>query len=249
MQIQTVSLFPEIFAALNVGMPARAQKQGQLRLQHFNPRDYTDNTHRTVDDKSYGGGPGMVMLAQPLSAAIEAAKAARPQYGPTLLLSPHGRRLDHDAVQRYARMENLTLVAGRYEGVDQRIVERHIDEMVSIGDFVLSGGELAAMVLIDAIARLLPGVLGNQESLASESFTQPLLDHPHYTRPAQWQGQTVPEPLQNGAHQAIDQWRNQQALGKTWLHRPDLLKLYAKEGQLSEKEKKMLTEFIKDNIM
>lgn len=230
-------------------MPARAQQAQQLTLAYFNPRDYTYNAHRTVDDKSYGGGPGMVMLAQPLAEAIQAAHQARPCYGPTILLSPQGRRFDHDTAVTLSRYPSLTLVTGRYEGIDERILAPHIDHVISIGDFVLSGGEIAALVLIDAIARLLPGVLGNQDSLTQESFSTGLLDHPHYTRPAQWAGVDVPQSLQNGDHRAIVAWREQQALGKTWRCRPDLLKKYSKTSQFTENQKKYLTDYIEDYIM
>lgn len=249
MHCQIVCLFPEIFDALHHGIPAQAKKKNLFDYQCFNPRDYTDNPHRTVDDKSYGGGPGMVMMAEPLNRAIDAAKNARPAYGPTILLSPHGRRLSQDDVKRFSQQDNLTLITARYEGLDERLIQPHIDEVVSLGDFILSGGEIAALTLLDAIVRLLPGALSNAESAEQESFTTPILDHPHYTRPAQWAGENIPEPLKNGNHKDILAWRSQHALLKTWLHRPDLLKNYAKCGRMSEKEKKMLTEAIKAFIM
>lgn len=221
--------------ALRYGIPRRAQEQGLINLQCFNPRDFTQGKHRRVDDKPYGGGPGMVMQAQPLADAIAAAKQVSPN-APVFYLSPQGKRLQQHNIEQFATYPHLILVAGRYEGVDERLIETCIDEQWSIGDYILSGGELAAMVMIDAIVRLLPGVLGNADSAQQESFTNGLLDYPHYTRPEVFQGRCVPQALRSGDHQAIARWRLQQALMKTYLHRPDLLA----SRPLSEEEQRWL---------
>ena len=239
MHIDVITLFPEMVEqALGHGIPRIARHSGALSLATRNPRDHADNAHRTVDDRPFGGGPGMVMQAPPVIAAVEAARAAQPD---TLVvaMSPQGERLDQRWLQRLAGRPALTLLCGRYEGLDERIV-RAVDLELSLGDFVLSGGELAAMAVIDGVARLLPGVLGHQSSAREDSFVEDLLDCPHYTRPATWRGESVPEVLLSGDHARIARWRLQQALGATWLKRPDLL-----EGvELNAESRALLSEFI-----
>jgi len=240
MRVDVISLFPEMFDALRHGVTGRAIERGQVTLSHWNPRDYALDAHRTVDDRPYGGGPGMVMTFEPLRKAIESARAAA-EHSPVLYLSPQGHRLDQQAVSELAAQPGLVLLAGRYEGIDERLVAAHVDREYSIGDYVLSGGELAAMVLVDAIARLLPGVLGHADSAQQDSYTDGLLDCPHYTRPEEIQGDRVPEVLLSGDHERIRRWRLQQALGRTWLRRPDLLK-----GRgLSGEEQDLLDDFIR----
>ncbi len=244
MRFDVVTLFPEMVDhALRFGVTGRARERGLVRLFLWNPRDFTRDRHRTVDDRPYGGGPGMVMKVQPLQDAIRAAKAAGEVAARVVYLSPQGRCLEHEAVKRFAGMEGLILVSGRYEGVDQRLLENEIDEEWSIGDYVLSGGELAALVLIDAVTRLLPGVLGDAESARQDSHAQGLLDYPHYTRPEEIDGRRVPEVLLSGDHQAIARWRRKQALGRTWLRRPELLarrELTAEDLALLEEFKREL---------
>jgi tRNA (guanine37-N1)-methyltransferase len=221
-----VTLFPQMFAAVaDWGITRRAREDGHWSLATWNPREFTTDAHRTVDDRPYGGGPGMVMLAQPLEQAIRAAQAAVPGEppAPVILLSPQGTLLNHAKVAEFARHPRLILVCGRYEAVDERLIRRCVDEELSIGDYVLSGGELAAMVLIDAIVRQLPGALGDEQSAAQESFVDGLLDCPHYTRPEEYEGECVPEVLRSGHHAEIERWRRKQALGRTWLRRPELL--------------------------
>ena len=242
MRFDVISLMPEMFRALSEqGVCGRAMQRGDVELVHWNPRDYTDDVHRTVDDRPYGGGPGMVMKFEPLQAAIEAAKSASPG-ARVLYLSPQGRPLDQVAVRELAqRQQGVILLAGRYEGIDERVIERYVDEEWSIGDYVLSGGELAAMVLMDAVIRLLPGVLGDADSAEQDSFSDGLLDCPHYTRPEEVEGLRVPAVLLGGHHKEIERWRLQQALGRTWLRRPDLL-----EGrQLTAEQQTLLDEFIR----
>jgi tRNA (guanine37-N1)-methyltransferase len=223
------------------GITGRALEAGLWRLATWNPRDFTTDNYRTVDDRPYGGGPGMVMLAEPLERALDAARDAGG--GRVLYLSPQGRRLDHARVMALAKEGALTLLCGRYEGVDERLLERRVDEELSLGDFVLSGGELAAMVLIDAVVRQLPGALGDAQSALEESFAGGLLDCPQYTRPEVWpegaQGMRVPEVLLSGHHEQIRRWRLKQSLGRTWLRRPELLTV----RQLNDEEKRLLTEF------
>ena len=239
MRVDVVTLFPEPFELLaRFGVTGKALQRGMVELGLWNPRDYTCDRHRTVDDRPYGGGPGMVMMVQPLRDAIRAARAASPG-GKVVYLSPQGRRLDQTAVKGWASCPGLILVAGRYEGIDQRVIDSEIDEEWSIGDYVLSGGELAAMVVIDAVTRLLPGVLGHEQSAVQDSFTAGLLDHPHYTRPEQIDGKRVPEVLLGGDHAAIDRWRLKQALGWTWLRRPDLLDRLDLDAQ----QRRLLVEF------
>ncbi len=241
MRFDVVSLFPELFGILRgQGVTGRALERGQAELRLWNPRDYTVDVHRTVDDRPYGGGPGMVMLVEPLRAAIADARAAAPD-SRVAYLSPQGRVLDQAGARELARRPGLILLAGRYEGVDERLVERYVDEEWSIGDYVLSGGELAAMVLMDAVIRLLPGVLGHAESARQDSHTDGLLDCPHYTRPEQIEGMTVPDVLLSGNHEAIRLWRLQQALGRTWQRRPDLLK----NRELTEEESRLLEDYIR----
>ena len=240
MRFDVVSLFPEMFDALRVGVTGRAIDRGQVDLALWNPRDYAQDPHRTVDDRPYGGGPGMVMMVEPLRAALSDAKAAAPD-SRVLYLSPQGRRLDQAAVRDLAAGSGLILLAGRYEGVDERLIEAYVDEEWSIGDYVLSGGELPAMVLMDAVIRLLPGVLGHAESAEQDSYVDGLLDCPHFTRPEEIEGRAVPAVLKSGNHELIRRWRLQQALGRTWLRRPDLL-----EGRgLSGEERQLLDEFIR----
>ncbi|HEX7249131.1 MAG TPA: tRNA (guanosine(37)-N1)-methyltransferase TrmD, partial [Burkholderiales bacterium] len=222
MRFDVVTLFPEMFAAVTAsGITRKALEAGLWRLQTWNPRDFTTDNYRTVDDRPYGGGPGMVMLAEPLEKALDAVQAAGG--GEVIYLSPQGRKLDHAAVMELAGRSAVTLLCGRYEGVDERLVRRRVARELSLGDFVLSGGELAAMAVIDAVVRQLPGALGDGQSAAEESFAAGLLDCPQYTRPETHAGEKVPEVLLSGHHEQIRRWRLQQALGRTWLRRPDLL--------------------------
>jgi len=241
-RFDVVTLFPEMLSAVAAsGITGRAREAGLWRLATWNPRDFTSDNYRTVDDRPYGGGPGMVMLAEPLERALEAAKAAGA--GRVVYLSPQGTRLDHARVVALAKESALTLLCGRYEGVDERLLERCVDEELSLGDFVLSGGELAAMALIDAVVRQLPGALGDAQSAHEESFADGLLDCPQYTRPEVWpeggQGARVPEVLLSGHHERIRRWRLKQSLGRTWLRRPELLA----GRNLNDEEKRLLTEF------
>ena len=241
-RFDAVTLFPEVFAAVTKsGITSRALQAGLWHLATWNPRDFTDDNYRTVDDRPYGGGPGMVMLAAPLERTLDAAKAAGG--GRTIYLSPQGAKLDHRKVMDFSKEKSLTLLCGRYEGVDERLLERRVDEEISIGDFVLSGGELAAMVLIDAVVRQLPGALGDDASAKEESFAEGLLDCPQYTRPEQWDVEggslKVPEVLLSGHHERIRRWRLKQALGRTWLRRPELIAA----RRMSAEETKLLDEF------
>jgi tRNA (guanine37-N1)-methyltransferase len=243
MRFDVISLFPEMFEALRAGVTGRAIERGQAELVLWNPRDYAYDVHRTVDDRPYGGGPGMVMMVEPLRQAIRAARSAAPG-SRVIYLSPQGRRLDQAAVREMAQAPGLVLLAGRYEGIDERLVDVHVDEEWSIGDYVLSGGELPAMVLMDAVIRLLPGVLGHADSAEQDSYADGLLDCPHYTRPEQIEGRAVPDVLMSGNHELIRRWRLQQALGRTWLRRPDLLE----RRQLSGEEQILLDEFIRARV-
>ena len=235
-----VTLFPEIFAAVtDWGITRRALELGAWSVGLWNPRDFTTDNYRTIDDRPYGGGPGMVMLAEPLEKAIAAARAAAEGGATVVHLSPQGRLLDHAKVREFAARERLVLLCGRYEGIDERLVARCVDEEVSIGDYVVSGGELAAMVLIDAVVRQLPGVLGDEQSAEQDSFVDGLLDCPHYTRPEMYAGVAVPAVLLSGHHAEIERWRLKQALGRTWLRRPELLQ---RRG-MSAQETKLLEEF------
>ena len=235
MQIAIVTIFPQMFAGFVCeGMTRRALEVGQLQLEFRNPRDFTEANHRQVDDRPYGGGPGMVMMAAPLDQAISSARAA--VRGRVIYLSPQGRRLEQKRVRELAGEAGLVLLAGRYEGVDERVLEAEIDEEISIGDYVLSGGELPAMVLIEALVRYLPGVLGNEDSVKSDSFTAGLLDWPHYTRPEVYGEDQVPPVLLSGHHEEIRRWRMKQALGRTWQKRPELLR----DIELTDEQRELL---------
>jgi len=237
-RFDVVTLFPEMFAAVtHSGISGRAMEAGLWSIGLWNPRDFTKDAHRTVDDRPYGGGPGMVMLAPPLERTLDAVKESGG--GKVVYLSPQGRRLDHEKVMELAGREATTLLCGRYEGVDERLIERRVDEELSIGDYVLSGGELAAMTVMDAVVRQIPGALGGEQSAAEESFVDGLLDCPQYTRPELHEGAKVPEILMGGHHENIRRWRLKQALGRTWQRRPDLLAA----RKLSEDEGKLLEEF------
>lgn len=241
MRVEVISLFPEMFAAITeYGITSRAVTQGLLELNCWNPRSFTEDRHQTVDDRPFGGGPGMVMKIKPLEDALAAAKHAIGGPAKVIYLSPQGRQLKQDAVSELAKQDNLILIAGRYEGIDERFIEAHVDEEWSIGDYVLSGGELPAMVLIDAVTRLLPGALGHADSAEEDSFTDGLLDCPHYTRPEVYADQRVPDVLLSGNHAHIRRWRLQQSLGRTYERRADLLE----SRSLSGEEKKLLEEYI-----
>ena len=238
-RFDVVTLFPEMFRALTEsGITSRALQRQLWRLQTWNPRDFTTDNYRTVDDRPFGGGPGMVMLAEPIEVTLDAVKTGGGG-GRVIYLSPQGRKLEHRRVMELSQEKFLTLLCGRYEGIDERLIARRVDEEVSIGDFVLSGGELAAMALMDAVVRQLPGALGDDASAAEESFVDGLLDSPHYTRPEVYAGEKVPEVLLSGHHENIRRWRLKQALGRTWLRRPDLLAA----RKLNDDERKLLEEF------
>jgi tRNA (guanine37-N1)-methyltransferase len=244
MRFDVVTLFPEMFRAMiGQGVTGRAVDRGQAGLNLWNPRDYTRDVHRTVDDRPYGGGPGMVMKAEPLKAAIEDARKAAPN-ALVVYMSPQGRPLDQAAVREFSRREGVILIAGRYEGIDERVITHLVDEEWSIGDYVLSGGELPALVLMDAVIRLLPGVLGGEDSAEQDSYSDGLLDCPHYTRPEVFDGEAVPEVLLGGNHELIRRWRLKQSLGRTWMRRPDLLQ----DRELSQEEQLLLDEFIQAQI-
>lgn len=241
MRIDAITLFPDfIRLGAEVGVVGRAQQRGLLSVHTWNPRDYAHDNHRSVDDRPFGGGPGMVMLIEPLRACLHAVRNAQPtQPCPVIYLSPQGQRLTQRKVRSLAALPRIALLCGRYEGIDERLLEREVDEELSIGDFVLSGGELAAAVVIDAVGRLQAGALGHSESAAQDSFEDGLLDCPHYTRPERDGDDAVPAVLQSGDHAAIRRWRRQQALGRTWLRRPDLLA----RMQLSSEDRALLTDF------
>ena len=235
-----ISLIPEILSGLHYGITGRAIEQGLVQIETWNPRDWSSRPYRQVDDKPYGGGPGMVMMYEPLNKAIIHARTHLPKGCKTVYLSPQGKVIKQDDLNKIAEEEqSLLFIAGRYEGIDERIIQHHVDEEWSLGDFVLSGGELAAMVFIDAITRLIPGSLGHLSSAEQDSFMNGLLDCPHYTRPAEIDGMSVPPALLGGHHKDIERWRRKQALGKTWKKRPDLLE----KIQLSETDKLLLVEF------
>ncbi len=243
LKIAVISIFPDMFGAIaNFGITSRALKQGLVELKAITPRDFAHDRHSTVDDRPFGGGPGMVMMVQPLRDAIAAAKAWAGDDSKVIYLSPQGRTLDQSGVVALASYSNMVLVAGRYEGIDERLIQTVIDEEWSIGDYVLSGGELPAMVLIDAVTRLIPGALGHALSAEQDSFTAGLLDCPHYTRPEEFEGMRVPEVLLSGNHEHIRRWRLKQALGRTWLKRPDLLQAI----NLTEEQQKLLTDYRRD---
>jgi len=242
MQIGVITLFPEMFdAVIDYGISSRAVDNGLLQLTCWNPRTFTSDRHQTVDDRPYGGGPGMVMKIGPLRAAIAEARAQLPQ-AKVIYLSPQGRRFDQRGAVELAQCEQLIFIAGRYEGIDERVIEIEVDEEWSIGDYVLSGGELAAMVMIDAVTRLLPGALGDEQSAQQDSFTDGLLDCPHYTRPEEYEGRRVPDVLTGGNHELIRRWRLKQALGRTWLRRPELLH----QRELDKEQQRLLDEFIRE---
>ena len=243
MKIAVVSLFPEMFAAVaDHGVTGRAVKQGLVTIRHINPRDFTVDKHRTVDDRPYGGGPGMLMKIDPLQQAIASAREAAGRGAKVIYLSPQGRRFTHSQAVELAQHEALVLVTGRYEGVDERLIESEVDEELSIGDYVLSGGELPAMVVMDAVSRQLPGVLGHELSAAEDSFADGLLDCPHYTRPEDFSGAMVPEVLLSGDHEKIRRWRLKQALGRTQERRPDLLE----SRVMSPEEQDLLAEYLRE---
>jgi len=234
MNFYVISLFPEMIEQIcSHGVLGRAIKRGLLTVHGLNPRDYTHDRHQTVDDRPYGGGPGMLMKWQPLADAINAAKKQAGADAKVVYMSPQGKQFNQQAAVHFAQQalkgQEWIIIAGRYEGIDERLIEQLIDEQWSIGNYVLSGGELAAMVVIDAVARLCPGVLGDADSAQQDSFMQGLLDYPHYTRPEEVNGCRVPAVLLSGNHQAISQWRLQQALGRTWERQPDLI-MVAKAG-------------------
>ncbi|GAB4189358.1 MAG: tRNA (guanosine(37)-N1)-methyltransferase TrmD [Wenzhouxiangellaceae bacterium] len=243
MRIDIITVFPEWFDALSkVGVVGRAIQKGMVSLELWNPRDFTSDRHRTVDDRPYGGGPGMVMMTEPLERTIQAVReaGADSQIG---YLSPQGQVFDQQHARRLAQRERLILLCGRYEGIDERLLETAVDEEWSIGDYVLSGGESAASVMIDAIVRLLPGVLGDERSAAQDSFMEGLLDCPHYTRPETYAGRDVPAVLLSGHHAQIERWRLKQALGRTYLRRPELLQ---RRG-MSAAEQDLLAEFLAES--
>lgn len=243
MWIGVISLFPEMFRAITEhGVTGRAVKSGLLQIECWNPREFTHDKHRTVDDRPYGGGPGMLMMVQPLRDAIHAAKQAAGDGAKVIYLSPQGRKLTQAGVTELATNQKLILVAGRYEGIDERVIQTEVDEEWSIGDYVLSGGELPAMTLIDAVLRLVPGVLGDQASAEQDSFTDGLLDHPHYTRPEVLDGLAVPEALTSGNHEVIRRWRLKQSLGRTWQRRPELINNLA----LTDEQESLLAEYVRE---
>jgi tRNA (guanine37-N1)-methyltransferase len=242
-RIDVISLFPEMVETLlRFGVTGRTVERGLLTVAAWDPRDATHDRHRTVDDRPYGGGPGMVMKVQPLRDTLRRARQAVEPSGKTIYLSPQGRPLDQQGVRKLAAEPRLILLAGRYEGIDERLLDAEVDEEWSIGDYVLSGGELAALVMVDAVARLLPGALNDSESAEQDSFMDGLLDCPHYTRPEEIDGRRVPPVLLSGDHVAIARWRRREALGRTWLRRPELLAL----RPLSAEEDVLLNDFVRE---
>ncbi len=242
-RVDVVTLFPEMVeTVIKHGVVRRAAEKGIIELGLWNPREYTEDRHKTVDDRPYGGGPGMVMKYQPLRDAVKDAKATAPN-AHVVYLSPQGRKLDQKGVKELSAKEGLILIAGRYEGIDERFIEAEVDEEWSLGDYVISGGELAAMVMIDAVVRMFPGALGDAESAQQDSFMEGLLDHPHYTRPEEVEGMEVPDVLLGGNHQKIGEWRLKQALGRTYTRRPDLIA----RKELNKKSKRLLEEYIQEN--
>lgn len=240
MRFDVITLFPDMFRVFTEqGVTGRAFQKGLVQMHCWNPRDYTQDLHRTVDDRPYGGGPGMLMKPEPLALAIAEAKTAAGPESKVIYLSPQGQRFDQTAARTMAAWPAIIFLAGRYEGIDERLITTRVDEEWSIGDYVLSGGEPAAMVMMDALVRLLPGVLGDADSATQDSYMDGLLDCPHYTRPENFEGMRVPEVLQSGDHAAIARWRLKMALGRTWQRRPDLLD----KRPLSAMEKKLLDEF------
>lgn len=243
MWIGAVSLFPDMFGAVtDYGITGRAVRDGLLTFHSWNPREFTHDRHRTVDDRPYGGGPGMLMKIQPLRDAIHTAREEAPGKACVVYLSPQGERLDQQVVESLASQDSLILVAGRYEGVDERLISTEVDREVSLGDFVLSGGELAAMAVIDAVTRLIPGALGHAQSAEQDSFADGLLDCPHYTRPEVYEGQAVPDVLLGGHHEQIRRWRLKESLRRTWERRPDLLE----QRVLTDEERELLDEILNE---
>lgn len=243
MRIDIITLFPQMFDALTeYGVVGRAIHRNVLTMNYWNPRDFTDNKHNRVDERPYGGGPGMLMQYEPLQKAVKAAKANNAR-GKVIYLSPQGRQLDQNELNELASLDGLILINGRYEGVDERFIDTYVDEELSIGDYVISGGELASMVLVDGISRLLPNVLGHEESAEQDSYSNGLLDCPHYTRPEEIDGKVVPSVLLSGDHQAIKRWRMKQSLGRTGDRRPDLLE----KIELSKEQQRLLEEYIQES--
>ncbi len=244
MRFDVVTLFPELFTPfLTVGITRRAFESGQVDVQFSNPRDFAVGNYRRVDDRPFGGGPGMVMMAQPLEQALTHIRSQRADRVPVVLFSPIGKRLDHTAVQRWSNSSGAILVCGRYEGIDQRFIDTHVDEQISLGDFVLSGGEVPAIALLDAVARLQPGVLSDADSHHLDSFNPSLdglLDCPHYTRPEEWCGVGIPDVLLSGHHVQIERWRRDQRLQLTAKHRPDLLETARNAGLLNAQDESLL---------
>ena len=241
MWIGIISLFPEIFGPfLNAGVLGRGIKKGIIGVDLWNPRDYSDEPSRSVDDKPYGGGPGMVLKAQPLRDAIKAAKSNKGEDCHVIYLSPQGRQLTQNMLHQFLDKERIILVSGRYEGVDERFIESSGDEEISIGDYVLSGGEVPAMVFVDGLSRLVPGVVGDDMSVENDSFSNGLLEHPQYTRPAIWDGMPVPDILMAGDHIKIDEWKKTQALGRSFERRPDLFG----NKRLTEEEKRLFEKYL-----
>lgn len=247
LHFDVVTLFPEMFDAVTEsGITARARERLAYQLLTWNPRNFATNSHRTVDDRPYGGGPGMVMMAEPLEKAINAARQRQMSSGVrkprVIFMSPQGRLYTHALAMELAAEQGIVILAGRYEGVDERLMRRTIDDEISIGDYVISGGELAAMVVMDCVVRQMPGVLGDAESANQDSFVGGLLDHPHYTRPEVYEGEAVPPVLLSGNHAEITRWRLKQALGRTWQRRPDLLE----QRELTDVERALLDDFKKE---
>ena len=244
MKLQIVTLFPELVNAVaEFGVVGRAVERGIVSIGCQDPRTFTEDVHRTVDDRPYGGGPGMVMKYEPLKAALTAARDCMPEGSPVVYLTPQGATFDQAAATRYAALPGIVLLAGRYEGVDERLIAAEVDEELSLGDFVLSGGEIAAMAVTDAVVRLLPGVLGDDRSAVQDSFTEGLLDYPHYTRPEEIDGQRVPEVLLSGDHAKIARWRQKQALGRSFMRRPDLLE----NMDLTDEQQELLDEYLHEH--
>jgi tRNA (guanine37-N1)-methyltransferase len=238
-RIDVITLFPEMVEqVIKYGVVGRAADQNLLDLECWNPRDYTVDKHRTVDDRPYGGGPGMLMKMQPLEETIQAVRQKNPQ-AQLVYLSPQGKPVDQDMLAKQVNAGSVIFLCGRYEGIDERLVQQEVNQEWSIGDYVISGGELAAMVCIDAMTRLLPGALGHEQSAQQDSFSDGLLDYPHYTRPEEYKGRKVPEVLMNGNHRHIEDWRERQSLGRTWQKRPDLLKLIV----LDDRQQALLNDF------
>ncbi len=247
MRAGIVTLFPDMFTALSeFGVSSRAIRDGLAELSFWNPRDYSIDKHKTVDDRPYGGGPGMLMKTGPLEGAINAAKQHLPGAS-VLYLTPQGKPLEQSAVNQLARRDSLILLCGRYEGIDERVIETQVDEEYSLGDYVLSGGELAAMVCLDAIIRLQPGALGHEESVGQDSFMNGLLDCPHYTRPEEFAGKVVPPVLLSGDHEAIRKWRLKQSLGRTWERRPELIERMIEAKELTDEHRQLLEMFISEH--